>query len=306
MRTLSLQKYRRAADFVSNHARLVDQRLFEYYFYNGSSEAVLEALIPYQNEDGGIGRGIEPDLRTQASTPIATSVALQYARKVGASWKHPFIQKAMAYLHDVYRQYGFWPLKIPEINDVPHAEWWHFTSQADTFEVNPGAEIIGYFHAYPQVLEADLFSIWHEQIFTWLEGDGPLEMHDALCFLRLAELMPQPGKSQILDALRPHIRSTVTRDPMKWSSYCAKPLWFAPTPDSPFASLLEHSIRQNLDYEVCSQQPDGSWNPFWAWGQYEDVWETKAKKEWAGILTVKTLKTLADYKRIEGLVPEKK
>ncbi|TMW71128.1 hypothetical protein [Alteribacter natronophilus] len=306
MKKLPLQRYRRAADFISTHARLVDQRLFEYYFYNGPAEAVLEALTPYQNEDGGVAHGIEPDIQTKVSNPISTSVALQYARAAGASWRHPFIQKAMGYLTSVYSEYGFWPLKIREMNEAPHAEWWHFEKKAETFEANPGAEIIGYFHCYPQVLESDLFPIWHEQVFTYLEGSGPLEMHEALCFLRLADLMPEPGKSHILDALRPHIRATVTTDPSKWGGYCAKPLLFAPAPDSPFACMLERHVLKNLDYEVASQQEDGSWMPYWKWGQYEDVWETEAKKEWAGWLTVTTLKALADYDRIEGLVPEKR
>ncbi|WP_096438973.1 hypothetical protein [Alteribacter populi] len=44
MKTLSLYHFRLAVEFINRHARLVDQRLFEFYFDNGSPEAVLEAL----------------------------------------------------------------------------------------------------------------------------------------------------------------------------------------------------------------------------------------------------------------------
>ncbi|WP_026691215.1 hypothetical protein [Alteribacter aurantiacus] len=301
MKTLPLQRFRLAADFVHTHARLVDQRLFEYYFANGSSEDVMEVLAPYQNEDGGVGHAIEPDIRMKASSPIATSVALQYATAVRAPRKHAFVQKAMNYLLNVYKEYGFWPLKLPSMNDKPHAEWWHFKEQSSIFEVNPGAEILGYFHCYPQILEQDLFPIWHEQVFTIVEDIKELEMHDVLCYIRLAQMMPSPGKDQLLELLKPKVKQCVTTDPSKWGGYCAKPLWFAPSPSSPFAYMLEKSVSKNLDYEINNQQEDGSWLPFWKWSQYEDEWESKAKKEWQGKLTVETLKHLANYQRIEGL-----
>ncbi|RNA66747.1 hypothetical protein [Alteribacter keqinensis] len=301
MKTLSLQRFRLAADFVHTHARLVDQRLFEYYFTNGSSEDVMEALVPYQNEDGGVGHGIEPDIRMKASSPIATSVALQYAKAVNAKGSHPFIQKAMNYLSSVYAESGFWPLKLKAMNNEPHAEWWHFTEPATTFEINPGAEILGYFHSYPQILEQDLFPIWHEQVFTYLEDAEKLDMHESLAYMRLSQMMPSPGKNQLIDMIKPHIRKVVTTDPSKWGAYCAKPLWFAPNPESPFFPMFEESVIKNLDYEIATQDKNGAWSPSWEWKQYGDVWESQARKDWQGELTVKTLRYLASYNRIEGL-----
>ncbi|WP_096438971.1 hypothetical protein [Alteribacter populi] len=236
------------------------------------------------------------------SSPIATSVALQYARAVRAPWNHPFIQNAMSYLNDVYSTYGFWPLKLETMNEEPHADWWHFDTQATTFEANPGAEIVGYFHCYPQVITDNPFPHLHDQAFSFLDSKNkPLEMHEALCYLRLAEMMPEPGKNQILETLKPQIREVVTLDPQLWDGYCAKPLWFAPHPESPCAHILEDVVLKNLDHEIEHQNEDGSWSPFWAWSQYENIWKSKVEKEWQGELTVKTLKALADYGRIEGL-----
>src|SRR5258708_40067018 len=65
-----------ATDFIWRTARLLERRRFAYLFLDGSPEAVLEALLPYQNPDGGFGNGLEPDLRTPLSQPVPTWTAL--------------------------------------------------------------------------------------------------------------------------------------------------------------------------------------------------------------------------------------
>ncbi|MDQ0254044.1 hypothetical protein J2S74_001417 [Evansella vedderi] len=300
MKRLSQEQFERAVNFIFTNARPLDRRVLEYHFFNGEKSAVLNELMKYQNKDGGVGKGIEPDIQSVESSPIATSVAMQYAREVQASWQHPFVKKAMKYFTDTYNYYHNWPLKMPHMNNFPHADWWHFNEHESQFEVNPGAEIVGYYHTYPQIIPEDLLPTFHDHVFQHLENRStPIEFHEALCYLRLAEEIPDPGKTMIVDVLREWARDIVTLDPSKWGGYCAKPLWLAPTPNSPLYNVLEDVISLNLDYEIEHQQEDGSWVPFWEWGQYRDVWENKAKKEWQGALTVKTLYTLKNYERLE-------
>ena len=53
----------RAEKFIYNNARLLERQLFAYHFKGGSREQVLTALRAYQNEDGGFGHALEPDIR---------------------------------------------------------------------------------------------------------------------------------------------------------------------------------------------------------------------------------------------------
>lgn len=61
-------------------ARNLERSLFRYEFENGSFTDVLIELSRYQNEDGGFGHGLEPDLRCKESSALATTRALEILR----------------------------------------------------------------------------------------------------------------------------------------------------------------------------------------------------------------------------------
>jgi hypothetical protein len=66
----------RAKDFIFKNGRLIERKLFEYFFEQGSQENCLKALAAYQNEDGGFGNGIEPDLLCPDSSAIGAETAM--------------------------------------------------------------------------------------------------------------------------------------------------------------------------------------------------------------------------------------
>ncbi len=57
----------KATDFIWRTARLLDRHRFAFLFLDGPRDAVLRALRPYQNADGGFGHALEPDLRGPVS-----------------------------------------------------------------------------------------------------------------------------------------------------------------------------------------------------------------------------------------------
>ena len=68
--------FEKAANFIWENGRLLERRLFEYFFLGGSKNGVLNAINAYQNEDGGFGHAMEPDLRTPDSQPLFVEFAL--------------------------------------------------------------------------------------------------------------------------------------------------------------------------------------------------------------------------------------
>src|SRR5690606_37910934 len=66
-----------AERFVRRDARLLDRHRFAHQFRGGPAGAVVAALVPYANPDGGFGNALEPDLRGAASQPEAVAVALR-------------------------------------------------------------------------------------------------------------------------------------------------------------------------------------------------------------------------------------
>jgi hypothetical protein len=67
----------KGAEFIWANARLLERAIFEYRFMDGSVERIGDILNTYQNEDGGFGHGLEPDLRASESQPLFVEFALR-------------------------------------------------------------------------------------------------------------------------------------------------------------------------------------------------------------------------------------
>ena len=123
---LEQARFELAREYIRDHARPVDRALFEFWFKSGSPARVAAELRAYQNEDGGFGRALEPDFRLEASSVAATTFAFRYLREVGASSGVPLVPSGIAYLVASYdRDRRAWPHVPPEVNEAPHAPWWH-------------------------------------------------------------------------------------------------------------------------------------------------------------------------------------
>lgn len=64
-------------DFIHRNARLLERTIFEYYFNDTPSTRIIDILLTYQNEDGGFGHALEPDLRVPDSHPLFVEFALR-------------------------------------------------------------------------------------------------------------------------------------------------------------------------------------------------------------------------------------
>jgi len=76
MKNLSENQIKKIKNFIFKTGRLLERRLYSYFFENGNKDEVIKALIAYQNLDGGFGNGIEPDLLCPDSTAIGAETAM--------------------------------------------------------------------------------------------------------------------------------------------------------------------------------------------------------------------------------------
>lgn len=304
---LSLDARQRARSFVMEQGRTLEQALYQHYFENGPAEAVLGELARFQNDDGGFGHGLEPDLRLAGSSAIAATVALQHLRALGAGEDSSLVQGAMRYLMATYDPtLEGWSIIPSTVDEAPHAPWWAFDEQLAErwhgFKANPRAEIVGYLFDYPRLSPETLRRELAEAVAVHLDAyAGTMEMHDLLCYVRLVgtKTLPEELRGWLLPALAPVVDRVVAKEPSGWAQYGLKPLWVSESPDSPFAGQLAEAIERNLDYEIEQQGPDGAWAPSWTWyGLYDETWP-RAERDWKGVLTIRTLRQLQRFGRIE-------
>jgi hypothetical protein len=300
--TLSASAFRRASEFVHASARLVDRALFAYEFEGGSVEAVWDALGAFANPDGGFGHAMEPDCRLPLSSCLATTTAMPYLIQTGAPADHPLVRGAIRYLVESYDDcLGGWWIVPPEANEYPRAIWWQYDEEPSRRRVtegwaNPSASAVACLLAYPDLVPPQFLDEVTRAAVT--VGEDAKMLADGHCFLCYTEFAEHaPAAAAAWERLRAVATQAVATRPEEWSGYGIRPLWAVPTPASPLMDVLGEAVQAHLDYEIGQQQPDGSWHPFWAWGQYEDEWQA-ARVEWQGVLTVKNLRALQAHGRL--------
>ena len=307
MKRLTVHGFDRARDFIFASARPLEQRLFAYHFESGSADDVKAELASFQNEDGGFGRGVEPDFRLAASSPLATTVAFQIFRDIGASSDDEAVGKGIGYLLSTYdSERREWPTTPRGVNDEPHAPWWHHDGdRGNALDRsgwgNPSAEIVGHLRDHaalvPHAFLAEVTELAMEDIRS-LPDD--IDSFTMLCYVRLADALADYDRELVRRKLEASTQLGISIDPDSWPGKEGSLLPFAPTPDSLLGDVLSATVAARLDGVIDGQADDGSWMPEWSWGQYEEAWQS-ARVEWQGHLTLLTLLTLRAYGRIEGI-----
>jgi len=287
----------RAKDFIYRHARLIDRRRYEYWFEGGSKEAVIQALAAYQNEDGGFGHALEPDIRCPYSQPVPAEVALMTMQEVG-HFEEGMFRRLIGYLRSITQPDGGLPFVHANVAEYPHAPWWN-PGRDRMPSMNPTGSIVGmlYKQTYdPEIVYEEWFVKCVDYIWRTMEQqEHPDGYHDYLQWVAFLTQTPERERAiaQLakLDAwlLKP---GTIELD-VHAEGYVQKVLDFAPTPDSyPLKFVPDEMLKTHLDALAAQQQEDGGWPINWV------ALSPVVEYEWRGYLTVERLKTLRAYGRL--------
>lgn len=302
---LSKESFKKAGDYIKNHGRELEKARFAYIFENSNVEDIYRELKKYQNSDGGFGHGLESDFRLPDSSPIASTIAFQILDEISNSDnKLALIYEAISYFEDNFDSDRMgWYTVSSEVNNYPHAPWWNFNHDdgmtvIDKSWGNPSAEIIGYLYKYKEYVKMlDLEELIDNTLNYFFEKKEFTSEHEVYCYIRLYKNLPIDKQLTFKNKLENIVHQLVCTNPEEWKNYKPQPVHLADDPDFTF-NLNEEDISINLDYLIDKLELKGYIEPNWEWGQYQEVWE-EAKREWTGVLTLKTLIILNKYNRIE-------
>jgi len=288
-----------------HNSRPLDRALFAFHFENAPAAAALKELQVFQNPDGGF-HGLEADTGFDFSTVLSTCRALHLLHELHVDGADPSVARALDYLLKTFdTTRDVWPIIPPHDNSRPHAPWWHcsddFASSWGGCVDNPRPDALAVLHLFAcaktDALRKHVTAVTLERLRV---HEGPMEMHGLLCYLRLhnTPALDSALKAALHERLPASISRAVEHDPAKWSGYGLRPLDVAPTADSPWRPLLATAVDSQLDYLIETQSSDGSWHPYWNWGDsFPEAWPA-AKLNWQAVLTLLNLRTLASYGRI--------
>ncbi|MCA0438563.1 MAG: hypothetical protein LCH98_19210 [Actinobacteria bacterium] len=305
----------RARSFVERRARPLERARLAHLLDGGPLAAIADELTAFRSPDGGFGHALESDCRAPESNVLATLTALDILRQHGAPGDHPLVAGACDWLMGAVTRADnglvVWPFIPPAAQASPHAPWWdqsrpgQLTETFQGFVANPGVALTAHLWrreaCTPGAVSPALLDELTDQavavIRTGLRANE-VNAHDALAHFAGEPAVPEPARAEALAYLSSVLPQRVMRRPEEFGSYGIHPLWVAPQPHHPLAAVLAAPLEVALDHTIASQDPDGSWAPFWDWsGAFPEEAE-QAMTEWRGCLVVRNIAAHTAYGRI--------
>jgi hypothetical protein len=284
-----------AERFVLRDARLLDRHRFAHQFRGGPGAAVVAALRPYANLDGGFGNALEPDLRGAASQPEPVEVAFRLLDETdgGAAFAGPLVDAACVWLGANSAADGGVPWVLPSVVDAPRAPWWQ-PVEGSPGALVPTASIAGLLHAHghehPWLDGATRFC--RERIDAIAAEGAELDPYTAVAVLDFLDHVPdRDWAEKAFAGVGDAVLATVTFDPDA-PGHVHLPIEFAPRPDGFGPRLFDAGVLdRHLDLLVDGQADDGGWGIGW------EAWAPVTVPEWRGHVTVERLKLLRAHGR---------
>lgn len=249
--------------------------IVEYHFGSGSADAVIEALAPFQNEDGGFGKGLEVDIAAPVSNPFAARLAMQVLLSLRARPDHALVDRLANWLNETQHEDGDWHFS-DEVKAGALAPWfanWTFPS------LIPSCSIVGLGSRLGLLTEPTI-----ERTATLFDAMATPELArnaDFYGLLPYSEYVPalrHPQRDAFIDAIAANIDATEYDDASHYLDHA-----LSGGPD--LASRLDQSrLSRMIDQLLDEPQADGGWpNP------YSDAWRPFASA--AAIMTLAKLRS---------------
>jgi hypothetical protein len=279
----------KAVQFVWTNARLLERRVFEHAFFGGSANDVVRALRAYQNDDGGFGHALEPDLRAPDSQPLFAEFGLRtlYESRIQDAALASDVCRYLAQHADL--KHGIATI-TESSRHYPRAEHWNYPqSEQPSFSRLTG--LVGLLN-------------WQGIQDAWLDNAVDVclqhigsekyeDSHTILTAFCLLESLPQT------DAIR-ELYNKLAEELMKAhffrldaaaQGYGLTPLDFAPVSDAYCRPIFSDAVIEEHLKALASEQDEDGGCPI----QWQPPSEL-AKLEWRAYRTVKSLITLQSYR----------
>ncbi|MCX8130287.1 MAG: hypothetical protein N3I35_09335 [Clostridia bacterium] len=313
MKKLSPKDYKEIKSWMYRNARPIELAIWQFYFENGSKEAVLSALSFYQNDDGGFGHALEADSWNPNSSPYTTLKAINILKEIDFNDKqHPMMQGIFKYLEsNVYCSENGWYFNIPSNDDYAHAPWWTYNVEDNAFEgIGVTAGIISFIF-----LNADKNSEIFSKALTLSDAIiGKLNTADKYGemgiggYCVLLDAIEQAGLTTYFDhkflaeKVKELVYDSIERDTSKWIHYSRRPSDYIYSPESIFYKDNEDILTKELDYLIDTRPQNGVWNITWSWFENNEKYAKEfaiSENWWKASVAIDKVRLLKNFNRLD-------
>ena len=245
---------KKARDFVYGNGSMWERALFAYLFQEGSLARLHQCLLCYKNPDGGWGHGMEHDIKTPDSNPLALEYLLGMLAKDTNTPIGSLLDGTPQWLEKQRNPDG--SLKNPaSVMDYPIAPWW-LESQGQTIPDSIVGNLTKLGCVTPSLADSTR---------AWVQANLTLEKIKANEWLFMAyhgfdyfmNVDDFPNVEVYRQAVIDNITQLARSAPEKQYFTIFQ---FASTPDSTVARAIPDVIQRNLDYLADTQRDDGGWS----------------------------------------------
>lgn len=271
----------RARDFIYSHGSLWERAIYAYRFEGAGLDRVRQCLLCYKNADGGWGHGLEYDIKTPDSHPLAAEFALTILRDLELPLGDLFVDTP-EWL-EVHRAADGAFTNPGSVLDYPHAFWWDnggqtipasITGNLAHLDLAPPA-LLATTRAWVQAnltLEAIrreewIFMLYHaHDYFLHVEDFPEIATFREATIRRIVELADSAPEARVY-----HIAH------------------YAPSPTTPIARFLPPStLERTLAVLATRQCEDGGWD------------DEHGLPHWRPYVTLLVLNMLRNFGQIAG------
>lgn len=260
----------RVSDWMHRNARELDLAIWKALFEGGEKKAVADALLLYQNDDGGFGYGLDMDNWNPNSVPYNCLFALELLHLVGFDdMSHPVFMGIKKYLNETRPEQ--WLFTLPGNQDYPHAVFYNYDEAYNKVEstgiiIGLSAFVIEYCQDMP--VYKTVMGYLDDYIMKFQENDlgdiGPS------AYITLLSTMKRCGITgynyyALEERLKTVVNYTIQRDPVQWQHYGYRPSDFIKSRESIFYQGNEDIVEQELDFLVDTMPLNGIWPVSWCW-----------------------------------------
>ncbi len=276
MNKLSLKDYQEIKQWMHRNARQIELTIWQYYFENGSKEAVLSALSFYQNDDGGFGHALEADNWNPNSSPYTTTTAINILKGIEFDdTQHPIMQGIIKFLESgVCCSENGWYFNIPSNNDYAHAPWWTYNMESNAVEgIGVTAEIVSFILKYAEKnskIYENALSIC-DVIINKLNtssyyGDMGIGGYCILLdTIKQTKFEWRFDCNLLTEKLQKLVYDSIERDTSKWVNYSVRPSDYIKSRESIFYKDNEDILSNELDYIIKTRIENDVWDITWSW-----------------------------------------
>ena len=280
-----MASWAKAREFVFCEARLLERRLFSTLYEDASASGVAHAVRAYQNDDGGLGHALEPDVRCPDSQPLFVTFGLAALALVDAR-DDDLLTGCCEFLETVADDRGAVPIILPSAADYPRADHWSNTrlppSLQPTIGIAASLHALGF--AHPWLDRATAYCL--DEVRS-----GPRsEAHLLREVLRFLDAVDEPALLGRVAAVVPGAEDLRT-DPAS-TDYGLTPVQMVPTAVRARELFAADLIDAHLDALEHAQCDDGGWPLDW------DPPSAAARLAWRGQRTLEALRILRAYERL--------